>query len=297
MWSIVLERLKGEGSFWAAYFNIIPAQFNLPISWSKEDRAALSGTSVDEMIGEPEKDFKGGFAKVAKKMAAAKDISTDQLRDLYFYSGSLVSSYSFMEDDGTIVMVPMADMLNHRTGFNNARLFFEEDELKMLAVKDISAGEQLYNTYGDLGNAELLFKYGFVDDPNPFSNVEFGIGEFVEWAEENHKCSIHNPSTFKASEIDRCLDKGSIADTVELPADPTVCLDLLKWIHRGYKGAGKLEAAAGSYKNCVLDLLRFRLGKYGECAESESPNQKLAQKLIAEQKAIINSYIAFIEQQ
>lgn len=54
-------------------------------------------------------------------------------------------------------------------------MFFEKDELHMIAVKSISVREQVFNTYGDIGNSELLFKYGYLDDPNPFTNVEIHI--------------------------------------------------------------------------------------------------------------------------
>lgn len=76
------------------------------------------------------------------------------------------------EAEGLISMVPMADMLNHKTGFNNARLFHETDSLQMRAIKDIKEGDQIFNTYGDLCNADLLRKYGFTDSNNPYDLVE-----------------------------------------------------------------------------------------------------------------------------
>lgn len=84
------------------------------------------------------------------------------------------------EDNGLISMVPMADMLNHKTGYNNARLFHETDSLQMRAIKDIAEGEQIYNTYGDLCNADLLRKYGFTDDKNEFDIVELDGRLIVE---------------------------------------------------------------------------------------------------------------------
>ncbi|PFH49761.1 hypothetical protein AMATHDRAFT_146943 [Amanita thiersii Skay4041] len=62
-----------------------------------------------------------------------------------------------------IAMVPMADMLNARFESENAKLFHEETHLKMVSTKLIKAGEQIWNTYGDLPNAELLRRYGHVD--------------------------------------------------------------------------------------------------------------------------------------
>ncbi|KAK1858835.1 hypothetical protein I4F81_001435 [Pyropia yezoensis] len=40
-------------------------------------------------------------------------------------------------------MVPAADLLNHRTGWNNARLYFEADALHMVTITPVAAGAQL----------------------------------------------------------------------------------------------------------------------------------------------------------
>ncbi|KAF7967425.1 hypothetical protein HWV62_19045 [Athelia sp. TMB] len=68
------------------------------------------------------------------------------------------------EDDASdVAMVPMADMLNARYGSENAKLFHEAVSLKMITTKPISAGEQIWNTYGNLPNSDLLRRYGHVD--------------------------------------------------------------------------------------------------------------------------------------
>ena len=95
-------------------------------------------------------------------------------------------------------MVPLADTLNHRTGFNNARLYYERDHLVMIAYKDCAAGEQLFNTYGDLGNRELLLRYGFVDDPNPFHDVTMDL----EWLAEC-LAGLTEPSLLTHSQLKR----------------------------------------------------------------------------------------------
>ncbi|KAF8907461.1 hypothetical protein BGZ58_006195, partial [Dissophora ornata] len=82
------------------------------------------------------------------------------------------------EEIVNVSMVPMADMLNHKTGHNNARLFHERECLRMVAIKPIKAGQQIYNTYGELCNADLLRKYGFVDMPNSHNIAEIS-GESV----------------------------------------------------------------------------------------------------------------------
>ncbi|KAI0823428.1 SET domain-containing protein [Trametes gibbosa] len=67
------------------------------------------------------------------------------------------------EDPADVAMVPMADMLNARFESENAKLFYEEQELKMVTTKEIKAGEQIWNTYGDPPNSDLLRRYGHVD--------------------------------------------------------------------------------------------------------------------------------------
>ncbi|KAI0743984.1 hypothetical protein C8Q80DRAFT_1220766 [Daedaleopsis nitida] len=67
------------------------------------------------------------------------------------------------EDPADVAMVPMADMLNARFESENAKLFYEEREFKMVSTKPIKEGEQIWNTYGDPPNSDLLRRYGHVD--------------------------------------------------------------------------------------------------------------------------------------
>ncbi|KAG8779640.1 hypothetical protein FRC12_023999 [Ceratobasidium sp. 428] len=82
-----------------------------------------------------------------------------------------------------VAMVPMADMLNARYGGENAKLFYELDVLKMITTKPIAAGEQIWNTYGDPPNSDLLRRYGYVDALGTgLDIVELKGNTIVEWA-------------------------------------------------------------------------------------------------------------------
>ncbi|KAG0149390.1 hypothetical protein CROQUDRAFT_669256 [Cronartium quercuum f. sp. fusiforme G11] len=74
-----------------------------------------------------------------------------------------------------VAMVPLADMLNAKSGCENAKLFYEPNLLNMTVTKAIKAGEQIYNTYADPPNADLLRRYGHVDDHNPFDLAEVSL--------------------------------------------------------------------------------------------------------------------------
>lgn len=293
MWSVVLERLAGADSFWQPYLDIVPPACSLPIGWSAADRAFLAGTGVPERIGEPAEDFRRGFLRVARRMPASAALPEDALRELYFGAGALVSAYSFTEEDGTITMVPMADMLNHRTGHNNARLFFEADELHMVAVRAVAAGEQLFNTYGDLGNTELLFRYGYLDDPNPFSGVEVRLAEFLAFA-ATHTCAAHSAAQCRPAAVERLAARGALEEVAVLPRTPQACAALLGWLHRAYGlPAATLGACMHGYRQCAAELLQQVLQRYPADAP-QNDRQRLAARLAAEQRQILAAYLALL---
>lgn len=126
------------GSFWRPYLDILPASLNTPIFWNAAEVKELAGSTVVEHIGE--KKIKSDYTKLIVPLLQKSSLYTvpaDQIpaiREKYFsYDqyrrfGSLIMAYSFSDDSEQIAMVPMADMLNHRTGCNNARLYFDQED-------------------------------------------------------------------------------------------------------------------------------------------------------------------------
>ncbi|EPQ29768.1 uncharacterized protein PFL1_02441 [Pseudozyma flocculosa PF-1] len=76
------------------------------------------------------------------------------------------------EQVSDISMTPMADMLNARFASDNARLFYKSHLLCMRTTRDVEAGAQIFNTYADPPNSDLLRRYGHVDEPNGNDVVE-----------------------------------------------------------------------------------------------------------------------------
>lgn len=50
----------------------------------------------------------------------------------------------------------------------------------MMSTAFIAAGSQIFNTYADPPNADLLRRYGHVDDDNAADEVELGLESVVE---------------------------------------------------------------------------------------------------------------------
>lgn len=69
-------------------------------------------------------------------------------------------------------MVPLADTLNADTAKHNASLMLQKEDLVMRSIKEIKAGEQIYNSYSEHPNSELLRRYGYVEQQG--SQYDFG---------------------------------------------------------------------------------------------------------------------------
>ncbi|XP_060960374.1 uncharacterized protein LOC133031093 isoform X2 [Cannabis sativa] len=69
---------------------------------------------------------------------------------------------------------------------DNSKMELEDDDefgpMKMTMVKDVKAGSEVYNTYGYIGNATLLHKFGFTEPNNPYDIVNIDMEIVVEWS-------------------------------------------------------------------------------------------------------------------
>ncbi|KAL6840226.1 hypothetical protein ACP4OV_030036 [Aristida adscensionis] len=55
------------------------------------------------------------------------------------------------------------------------------EDLEMIVVRDLSAGEEVYNTYGTMGNAALLHRYGFTELDNKYDIVNIDLTLVTKW--------------------------------------------------------------------------------------------------------------------
>ncbi|KAI1123801.1 SET domain-containing protein [Nemania abortiva] len=185
---MIYEYLQGENSRWKPYFDVLPTEFNTLMWWSDKELDGLQTSAIVSKIGKDDADsmFRARVLPVVEKNpnvfypAGARRLSEDELILLAHRIGSTIMAYAFdlenddedadqenedewVEDrDGKILMgmVPMADILNADAVFN-AHVNHEEDSLTVTAIRPITAGEEILNYYGPLGNGELLRRYGY----------------------------------------------------------------------------------------------------------------------------------------
>ncbi|KAL9540935.1 hypothetical protein MBANPS3_009402 [Mucor bainieri] len=301
-----------EDSFWKPYFDVLPRQFSTPMFWEEADLEELRGTDIVSKLGkaEAEETFENEVNPIIEKYPNLFDKNVHNL-ELFHTCGSLIMAYSFNdelqkqqgesnanekenddheeqdsdeeekeeeeeEEQQVITMVPMADMLNHRTGFNNARLFHESDSLQMKAIKDIKQGEQIYNTYGDLCNADLLRKYGFTDEKNEFDLVELDGPLIVE------HCNVDQKQDEELIErkIDFLMEEGVLDECFVIDTEHEIPLELIVSVHVLCSTPSEFEKMeekqklpkprlTQDVKQIILNILKKRLSRYPTTVEED----------------------------
>eukprot|EP00941_MAST-03F_sp_MAST-3F-sp1_P005943 g5943.t1 len=100
----------------------------------------------------------------------------------YKHFGALIRAYAFSEELGSnlVELVPLADMLNHANE-PTALLEREFDRMSVKSQCTIHSGSQLWNSYGKLGNEDLLHRYGFIlDGFNPHDTITISLEQFFK---------------------------------------------------------------------------------------------------------------------
>jgi SET domain-containing protein 6 len=201
-------------SFWTPYFAVLPTEFNTLMFWTPDQIDELQASAVVGKIGREEADraFTEELLPVIEEFAdiffsgdpqakhRAREMRSPENMELMHKMGSLIMAYAFdiepttpskevdeegfaeEEEDAALPkgMVPLADMLNADADRCNARLFYEKEGLEMRALKDIKAGEEIFNDYGALPRSDLLRRYGYVTDNYAVYDVVEIPAEVVE---------------------------------------------------------------------------------------------------------------------
>jgi SET domain-containing protein 6 len=195
---MLYEYFNGDASNWAAYFSVLPSEFETLMYWDEDELAELQASAVLNKIGKDSANemFLEQLIPVIKEFAPiffadderapqrAEEMRDERNLTLMHRMGSLIMAYAFdvepsvsrkdvdeegyaSEDEDEALpkgMVPLADMLNADADRNNARLFYETNSLDMKALKPIHAGEEIFNDYGPLPRSDLLRRYGYITD-------------------------------------------------------------------------------------------------------------------------------------
>ena len=222
--------VKQNDSKWLQYFRVLPIcdeenyKFDQLIFWSDEELFELSPSLIVERIGQKqaEKMF-SKLSQVIENLGLDIKVSNEKYQKI----ASVIMSYSFdvefsneeeekedenyenqthseiLNDGYFKSMVPLADTLNADTEFHNARLVYTEKSLIMTSTKQIKKGEQVYNTYSDHPNSEILRMYGYVQ----YHGSKFDFAEIPMSLIQNYFCDHYKLSKDYFQEILTTLGK------------------------------------------------------------------------------------------
>ncbi|XP_035520501.1 LOW QUALITY PROTEIN: N-lysine methyltransferase setd6 [Morone saxatilis] len=188
----LLYEYTSSQSHWKPYLSLWTdfKALDHPMFWSKEERdRLLMGTGIPEAVDTDLANIQREYTDVVLPFITKHpDLWNPDTHTLELYKQlvAFVMAYSFQEpqeeeDDeeeeeeeeekaaNPPMMVPMADMLNHVSN-HNANLEFTPDSLKMVCVRPIHKGEEVFNTYGQMANWQLLHMYGFTEPYQSNSN-------------------------------------------------------------------------------------------------------------------------------
>ncbi|KAF8694403.1 Rubisco LSMT substrate-binding, partial [Rhizoctonia solani] len=192
-----------------------------------------------------------------------------------------------------VAMVPMADMLNARYGGENAKLFYEPHVLKMVTTKAIAAGDQIWNTYGDPPNSDLLRRYGYVDEPGKGLDIVEIQGSLVV------KCAASYLSLSSEQQKERVgwwLEMGgddtfTLDMTTLLPPELLSFTQLLLLSDMEWEKTQEKEKPpkpkSDSVKKCVKNALERRMEMYSTTIEEDEHQLSIGQHTLNKRHALI----------
>eukprot|EP01119_Soliformovum_irregulare_P017693 TRINITY_DN5296_c0_g1_i1.p1 TRINITY_DN5296_c0_g1~~TRINITY_DN5296_c0_g1_i1.p1 ORF type:complete len:431 (-),score=143.67 TRINITY_DN5296_c0_g1_i1:9-1301(-) len=190
----------------APYLNILPSTFSTPLHFDPDEMKLLEGTSLHSLL--TAENLAVVYAeKVVPIIESSKGLIDKSVCDyaVFARAASIVPSRGFhgINGDGPY-LVPVADVFNHAID-NSTVLSIEDGTFKMMAERDIARGEEIYNTYGNLSNAQLLHTYGFILEDNMNDNVVIDAMLMERCADEEDIPNFHQ-------RIEWLISRGTISE-------------------------------------------------------------------------------------
>ncbi|TKA22629.1 hypothetical protein B0A50_07638 [Salinomyces thailandicus] len=259
---MIHEYQQGSASAWEPYFAVLPSTFSTLMFWSERELEYLEGSAVADKIGKKSADeaFKNKVIPALRgheETFKINDTSDEELLKLCHQMGSTIMAYAFdlekpeteqqkpdneeweedEEESDSLPkgLVPMADMLNADADKNNAKLYYEEDRVVMKSIKPIKAGEEIFNDYGPLPQADVLRRYGYTTkNYEKYDVVEISLDLIKSVAKEQQKLSekdIADRTTYLeeqgALEDGYDIAHASNIETEQFPEDLRILLNIL----------------------------------------------------------------------
>ncbi|KAI4328483.1 hypothetical protein L6164_020835 [Bauhinia variegata] len=261
---LIRERSRDE-SLWKHYFKILPEVTDSTIYWSEEELFELQGTQLLNTTLSVKEYVKSEFLKVEEEIILPykKLFPFPITLDDFFWAFGMLRSRAFSRlPNENLVLIPLADLINHSTRVtteDNAYevkgggLFSRDYLFSLRSPLSVKTGEQIYIQY-DLNktNAELALDYGFIEptsERNAFT-LTLGISESDPFFDD--KLDVAESNGFGETAYFDIFD--------DRPLPPGL-LPYLRLVALGGTDAFLLEAL---FRNTIWDHLQLPMSRDNE---------------------------------
>ena len=163
----LLEEKKNSNSKWRQYIDLLPVDHScFPINFKNEELGELVGSPFLFMIHEKVMDLRRDYDTILKADRGFEKYSFKEFCWARMMVGSRIFGLN-ITGVKTEVLVPFADMLNHRLPKQTAWNYVESmNGFLIESLEDIEIGQEVFDSYGRKCNSRFLLNYGFVIPSN-----------------------------------------------------------------------------------------------------------------------------------
>ncbi|KAL7575440.1 hypothetical protein ACA910_007341 [Epithemia clementina (nom. ined.)] len=338
----------GEKSFFKAYIGVLPEveEVNPTFTWSKEDLDFLEGSPVvaatKSLQMKLEREYQallggedGLIAKYPDRFPAEHFTYENWVWAFTILFSRAIRLRSLQQGE-TLALVPYADLINH-SPFSQAYIDAREsgdwlfktggEEVILYADRGYRRMEQIYISYGQKSNAELLLLYGFAVERNPFNSVDVTVSinpltsSFIK--ELNDDTLDVDPLAEEKIEFLRKVGRENTVDfpcyADRYPVEMLEYLRLMQMTPEDTRGKPLSEfdysrtissANEAAVLTSVIEAVKRQLSKYPQSEEDDaalikdkqlfkllSYNQRMAVRHRRNEKRLLKRTIAALERQ
>lgn len=252
------KNVNGKNSFFFSYYKVLPKRLrNMPIFWDEEELRGLTGSHLLNQISDRIQAITRDYHSVCE---AAPEFSSIANLEQFTWARTIVCSRNFglmVNGRRTSALVPHADMLNHHRPRETKWTFCEESQcFTITTLKEIEAGKQVYDSYGQKCNHRFLLNYGFCVEKNVEidgfcpNEVSLELGGWDELEEEELYGTDSNKGNIRLAQLIRGDDRECMEKKLEF------------WIR------GDVDSVGAEYFGSSWHAIASHVGRIGSGSSS-----------------------------
>ncbi|KAF9090018.1 hypothetical protein BGX29_011708 [Mortierella sp. GBA35] len=166
------NEVPSSSSFYKPYLDMIPDKIHTALEFDDQDMELLRGTNAFLVVKERKDSLRAKYEKTMEVVGDELKVEDGYTWERFLWAETVVSSRTFPahlfgnEDEGEIVLIPLADNLNHLS--RHKITWIKTAEGLQMSSAATKKGGQVFNNYGPKDNADdmMTLKTNFSRDPD-----------------------------------------------------------------------------------------------------------------------------------